>query len=196
MNRTRLRKYLYLGLLTAIFTALLWLYFSEKISVAFLFGIALGLLLLGRIINYPLRNFYQGLTAFQQQKFEAAAQLFHNFLDDVKRRPWIKKLIWWSFGVYTYDLEAMAWNNLGAIEIEKGRFATAPEFLNKALALDPNYPKPYFNLAIAAIGQSETELAEQYFQKARDLGFTNDSFDRFLGEVQQTYAGINAKFPR
>jgi len=193
MNRTLLRKLLYPALLLTIFALLIGLFFSGKISNVALFGIALGLFLLGRLINYPLRHFYQGLYAFKQQKLDEAERLFHTFLEHAERRPWIKQLVWWSFGVYAFDLEAMAWNNLGAIHIRQGRFPEARKCLEEAIALDPKYPKPFFNLAVSAIGESQIELAAQYFEKAKKLGYAGDSFDQFLTTIQEEYAYVNAK---
>ena len=193
MNRTLLRKLLYPALLLTIFGLLIGLFLRGKISTIDLFGIALGLLLLGRLINYPLRHFYQGLHAFKQQKLDEAERSFHIFLERAERRPWIKRLVWWSFGVYTFDLEAMAWNNLGAIYIRQGRLAEAKNCLEKAIALDPKYPKPFFNLAVSAIGEGQTELSTQYFEEAKKLGYAGDSFDQFLTTIQEEYAKVNAK---
>ena len=193
MNRTLLRKLIYPALLLTIFGLLTGLFLSGKISTVALFGIALGSFLLSRLINYPLRHFYQGLHAVQQQKLDEAERLFHTFLERAERRPWIKRLIWWSFGVYTFDLEAMAWNNLGAIYIRQGRLAEAKNCLEKAIALDPKYPKPFFNLAVSAIGEGQTELARQYFEEAKKLGYAGDSFDQFLTTIQEEYAKVNAK---
>jgi len=193
MNRTLLRKLLYPALLLTIFALLTGLFLSGKISTVALFGIALGLFLLGRLINYPIRHFYQGLHAFKQQKLDEAERLFHTFLERVEHRPWIKHLVWWSFGVYTFDLEAMAWNNLGAIYIRQGRLPEAKKCLEKAIALDPKYPKPFFNLAVSAIGEGQTELAAQYFEQAKKLGYAGGAFDQFLTTIQEEYAKVNAK---
>lgn len=193
MNRTTLRKIVYVILLFAVFGALAWLWKSGKISTVALVVTGIGLLLLGRIINYPLRHFYRGLRAFQQRNLDESEQLFNTFLRDLERRPWIKHLIWWSFGVYTFDLEAMTWNNLGAIQNEKGRFADARPLFEKAITLDPKYPKPYFNLAIAAAAEGQTAVAEQYFNQARELGYSGGRFDRFLTQVQQEYAALQGK---
>lgn len=193
MNRTTFRKFLYPVLLLALFGGLAALAFSGRISNHALLGIALGLLLLGRIVNYPLRHFYRGLRAFQQQQLEAAEHLFHTFLQDLERRPWIRHLIWWSFGVYTSSLEAMARNNLGAIQLRKGQFEAAQPFLLQAVALDPNYSKPYFNLAVATAGLGLREQSERYFQQAQALGYSGGSFDQFLTAVQEEYAAVNAK---
>lgn len=193
MNRTTFRKFLYPILLLALFSGLAALAFSGRISNRALFGIALGLLLLGRIINYPLRHFYRGLRAFQQQQLEPAEQLFQRFLQDLERRPWIRHLIWWSFGMYTSNLEAMTYNNLGAIRLRQGEFEAAQPFLQKAIALDPQYAKPYFNLAIAAAGLGQREQSGHYFQQAQALGYSGGSFDQFLTAVQEEYALVNAK---
>ncbi len=193
MNRTLFRKYLYIGLVLFVLLVLSALYFMDVLSLRGLLVILLALFVAGRLINYPLRNFYRGLRAFRQRQFVESEQLFRQFLADLERRPWIEQLNRFNFSLYTTNLEAMTWNNLGAIELEQGRFAQAPQFLERALQIDPAYSKAYFNMAAAAIGQHEPERAREYFQKAKDLGFTNDSFDQFLSEVQQAYAAFNSR---
>lgn len=189
MNRTTFRKLLYPLLLLTIFVVLFWLHGRGRISNLAPWGIAL--LVLSQIIRYPLRHFYQGLHAFWQRKFDKAESLFQTFLQDLERRPWIRHLIWWTIGIYSHDLEAMTWNNLGAIRIEKGQFEEAREHLERALEIDPKYPKPYFNLAAAAVGLGRMDEAERYFRQARELGYTGGSFDQFLTVIQQEYAALN-----
>ncbi|MBK8920633.1 MAG: hypothetical protein IPM81_03860 [Saprospirales bacterium] len=58
------------------------------------------------------------MRAFRARKLDEAELLFQALLLDMERRPCIKRLVWRNFGVFTFDLEAMTWNNLGAIKIE------------------------------------------------------------------------------
>ena len=192
MSKTALRKYGYIALLCAIIAFVFWLHATGRISSTSMLGSALGVLVLGRIINYPLRHFFKGLAAFRQQQWERSEGLFIAFLEDLERRPWIRYLNYWNYNAYTHSLEAMAMNNLGAIATHKNQLAEAESFLQKSLALDPLYPKPYYNLAVLAIRQQKMEMAKSYFEKSRELGFSNDSFDQFMTKVQTAYAEVNS----
>jgi tetratricopeptide (TPR) repeat protein len=185
------RKYLYFIILAALFGAVYWLWSSGKVSGRALLWIALGLLVLGRVVNYPLRSFYRGLNAFRMRKWDEAGQYFQTFLNDLERRPWIRYLGYWSFGAYTANWEAMVWNNLGAIQIEKRNLDAVPGLLNRAIALDSKYAKPYYNLAVHAVLSGEREQAAVFFEKARALGYSGGAFDQFLMQVQEAYSGLN-----
>jgi tetratricopeptide (TPR) repeat protein len=187
---TTMRKYSYFIVLATLLGLVFWGWTSNRISTRGLLWLALGLLLLGRAINYPLRHFYRGLNNFRLRKWDEAEQYFHVFLNDLAQRPWIRYLNFWNSG-YTTNLEAMTWNNLGAIQIEKRNLDAAPEFLNKAAALDARYAKPYFNLAVTAVLKGEQERAKVLFEKATDLGYSGGAFDQFLTRVQEAYAGVN-----
>ncbi|MBK8555806.1 MAG: tetratricopeptide repeat protein [Lewinellaceae bacterium] len=192
MTRTTLRKITYFGLLAVLIASVFWMRNTGLISLYGMLGLGLGLLVLGRIINYPLRHFFKGLRAFRRQQFQESEALFRQFLQDLERRPWIRHLNNWNYGLYTHDLETMAWNNLGAVATHEGRFPEAESCLQKSLLLDSKYPKPYYNLAVLAIRQAQPEKAQHYFDKARELGFSNDSFDQFMTKVQTAYAEVNS----
>ncbi len=159
----------------------------------YLLLVALGLFLSARLANYQLRYFYRGLQAFQQRDLAASEANFRIFLADAERRPWIKKLMWLSWGSYTGDIEAMGYNNLGAICLETRRLEEAKTCLQKALSLDANYAKPHYNLAVIAVLQNDAEASKLHFEETRRLGFTNSAFDQFLTKVQTDYADFNVK---
>ncbi|MEO6039911.1 MAG: hypothetical protein ABIQ93_15970 [Saprospiraceae bacterium] len=189
--KTTTRKFLYPVLLLCLFAIpVLALWAGIRSSYLLLF--ALTLFLGARLGNYQLRNFYNGLQAMQRRDWPAAETSFQAFLAEIVRRPWIKRLMWLNWGSYTGDIEAMTYNNLGAIGLETQRLDEAKVFLQKALSIDTNYAKPHYNLAVIAVLQNETEASAQHFAEAARLGFTNSSFDQFLTKVQTDYAGFNA----
>ena len=50
-----------------------------------------------------------------------------------------------------------AWNNLGSILCQEGRFAEAEPYFDRGLAVDPNYPKFYLGKANCLLQRGETE---------------------------------------
>ena len=128
-----------------------------------------------------------------QGHFAEAEPLFEAFLAKVKKKPWIKKLIVFSWGMYTRDIEVMTLNNLGAIKIEQGNFLEGKEFLDRSIAMDAQAPLPYFNLALIAAADGKKDLAEELLQKSQERGFTGSSVDQLIREAGELLARIEGK---
>ena len=121
---------------------------------------------------------------------DSALEHFTSFAQTLENRPWIKRLIWLSFGVYTTDIEAMTYNNLGACYLEKGEFTRAKTSLYHALEICPNYPIPYFNLALLYGLTRERREAVRCFQEAKRLGYDLSRFDQVLNSLSQGLANL------
>ena len=59
--------------------------------------------------------------------------------------------------------------NLGEIEFAKGEMETAVDWYEKAAAMDPNWEKPWFKLALVSLNLGDFETAKQHFQKVIDM---------------------------
>lgn len=59
--------------------------------------------------------------------------------------------------------------NLGEVEFAKGEMETAVDWYEKAAAMDPNWEKPWFKLALVSLNLGDFETAKQHFQKVIDL---------------------------
>ncbi len=121
---------------------------------------------------------------------DEAEKAFHKFLADIQERPWIKKLIFLSWGMFTPDIEAMTWNNLGVISMEQGRLEEAKEALEKVVLMDPECPLPYNNLAIIAAAKGDETEAKALFEKSQKLGYTRSSFDQMIHHSGELLARV------
>jgi tetratricopeptide (TPR) repeat protein len=75
---------------------------------------------------------------------------------------------------------AGAWNLLGALEQDSGRWGDALRCFDEALALEPSYPGAWFNLAQGWDGQGRHDLAWKAYGKAiaADPNFAEAYFGR------------------
>jgi tetratricopeptide (TPR) repeat protein len=189
--KNKYKKYIYLFVLFDIIAITLILIYFFGLPAYILIISGLLLLLIGRLVNYPLRNFYRGFSALNGQDWEAAEDYFLTFLKEIEEQPWKKKLMYYNFGNYTSDIDAMAHNNLGLVYLEKGAFDKAEDHLNKALSIDKQYSKAYYNLAVVRLLQQKPEEAKPLFEKAVEFGFENSSYDQFISNVQKVYGEVN-----
>ena len=186
----RIRKLLYplYLLIVLLIAAALIAAFPQRQEV--LLFVVLLLFLPGRVQGYFYRDFFRGRREMGVGEFDAALDHFSTFAENVRSRPWLKRLIWLSFGVYTTDIEAMTHNNLGACYLEKGEITKSKTALYRALEICPTYPIPYFNLALLYGLTGERREAVRCFQEAKRLGYDLSRFDQVLNSLSQGLANI------
>ena len=59
--------------------------------------------------------------------------------------------------------------NLGEVDFARGDIDAAAGWYEKAAAIDPNWEKPWFKLALLALNKGDVETAKQNFQKVVDM---------------------------
>jgi len=147
------------------------------------------LLIPGRIQRSVFRDFYQGRRLLGGAHYAQAAESFERFLQVTQEQPWRKRLIWLSWPIYTTDIEAMAWNNLGAATLWLGDLSSASSAFREALDLDPDYAQPYFNIAVLQVMQGDHEAARQSVQQAATLGYAGATQDAVTQAAQSLQSG-------
>ncbi|MCI0380527.1 MAG: hypothetical protein L0215_23315 [Gemmataceae bacterium] len=154
--------------------------------------IVLLLLLPGRLQGLFFRDLFRGRRLLAMGKPEQSKIYSVQFLEQIRKRPWQKRLLWLNWGIYTTDVEVMALNNTAAAHLECGRLDRAESLFFDAIELDPKCPLPYFNLAIIAEIRGDREKAEAYVKEASVRGYTMSVTDKMVamaGELLARYEG-------
>jgi len=152
--------------------------------------VGLVLLLPGRLQAFFLRKLFRGRRLLDSGEPKQALEQFFAFLDQLSKNPWQKALIWLSWAIYTPDVVAMAWNNIGACHTNLGNFNQAKRAFLEALVIDPKYPLPHLNLARIAIVEGDRPEAEHQLEGARSLGYSSTSIDQLVDQAQALLARI------
>ena len=166
-DKSRLLYALAILLAGGIGLAVSW-YFGFRPST--LIVIAILLIIPGRIPALLWREFYTGQRAMQLGDHELARASYIAFLEKVRAQPWLKRLMYVKWGVHTWDIEAMALNNLGSTFVEKGEPQQAIRWYEAALAVDPEYGAPYANLAVIGYSRGDEAEATRLLDRAHALG--------------------------
>ena len=154
--------------------------------------VAMILLVPGRIQGYYWRDFFRGRRLLGQGEAKEAISYFARFLDQLAARPWLKKLIWLSWGMYTRDIEAMTRTNLGVAHMYLGDVRTAEQHLRAAMQLDVESPLPWYNLGIINTVRGDGDTAAEAFKRARRFGYSgnvSDQIVRTIGEALARFEG-------
>lgn len=179
-NRTSRYKLVHLAVVLLGVAVVLALLILLRLGPVAALLVALAFLVPGRVQGYYWRGFFRGRRALGAGQLEASVEQFESFLERLRRRPWLKSLVWLSGSVYTRDVEVMTLNNLGAAWIQLGDWTKAGDVLKRAREKDPESPLPVFNLALLAQVRGEEEKARELLRRATELGYRRTSVDRLI----------------
>ena len=83
--------------------------------------------------------------------------------------------------------KALAWAMLGSIRLEEGKYQESAQFLNKALALNPNLSGAWTTLGDCYVLQSKPGLAGESFEKALKLDPANNQARYDLAKLDTSF---------
>lgn len=87
----------------------------------------------------------------------------------LQTRMWSSPERLWQDAINKYPQNPRAYNNLGTVLIESGRYEDAIILFNRAIELDPNYYDPYNNLGFAYLKSGNYALAKDAIEEALRL---------------------------
>ena len=154
------------------------------------FLVALLFFIPGRISSAFLKDLYQSRSLLARERFAEAMQSGERFLETIAREPWRRKLIYLTWSLYTWDVEAMARNNIGAAAMMLGDFEKARRELQAALATDRAYALPYANLSAIEATLGNREESERFATLARRNGYSEQAIAGLVGKLGAAYARI------
>ena len=154
--------------------------------------VALCFLLPARITSYCWREFYAGQRLMQQENFGKANGKYETFLSQIRSRPWMKNLIIFKWGFFTWNIEAMTLNNLGLSYLEMNDLESARRYFDRAVALDPLYSVPYSNLAILSYVKGDDAQGRQLLSQSRSLGYSQFDEARAKKEAISTRSRLDS----
>ncbi len=158
--------------------------------------VALLLLVPGRIQAFYYSDLFTGRRFLDSGEPEKAILFIERFLASIKRHPQRGKLLWLSWSIYTPSVVAMAINNLGIARLGLGQVNEAEQSFTKALAEDPLYPLPHFNLAIVHELRGNRAGAVEAVERAHQLGYTGVTLDTVIRKSQSLLAFVDGRAAR
>ena len=186
-HRVARNRVLYFIVWLAILGSFGYLVTNYQLEFYQLFFVALIFLLPGRIVHYFWRDFFRGRRKLSRQKYDAAIESFYRFLLNVESSPSIKWLMFFSYGLYSFKVEAVTLNYLGVCYLHQKSLELAERSFQKSLEIDAKYVMAYKHLSALAIVRNEMEKAKQYYADARKHGFPNVKFETFEKTVRDDY---------
>ncbi|MCD8290950.1 MAG: hypothetical protein LUC91_05555, partial [Prevotella sp.] len=127
--------------------------------------------LIGRSDEQIMAQYKEDPTALSLDELLYAASL----VDDIDAKDDIYKK---ATTIYPNDYRA--YNNVGAIEFEKGNDGEAEKYLSKALSINGNCAEANANLALVALKEGNISDAETYIAK----GTAADCYKKVLGSLK------------
>ncbi len=133
------------------------------------------------------KTFYDGKKMLYKKQFKSAAGKFEVFLKELEEKPWLNNLKMFNIGIYTHNLQAQCYNNIGICYLESKSYKKATNYFNKAIELDDIFCIPYYNLAIIKLIHDNEVEAEDYLLQSIKRGYNKVKFGQLKGYVMMKY---------
>lgn len=190
-HRVARNRVLYFMVLSLVLITFAYLMTEFQWELYQLLIIAFIFLIPGRLVQYFWRDFFKGRKSLEKGNFEKAIQRFELFLKDIEESPWIKWLMFFSHGLYSFKVEAVALVYVARCHIHKKELDQAELFLNKALQVDPKYSLAFFYLAVVYELRNDEASSRRYFDLARANGYPKMKFENLSVFIRDEYAESN-----
>ena len=200
MTRTGAYKAMYISMRTIVGLVVVGAGFAIVSHRTMLAGALLVVLVLlsvpGRVQAFFWSDLLAGLHHLNRRDYARSKRYSEHFLERLRVRPRLKRLIWLGTSSYTRDAETMALNNLGAAELGLGDKDAARAHFLRAIESDPTCPLPYRNMAILTLrtGGSSADV-KPWVDKAWALGLRNDWSGRIVKAARRRNAARSAAGP-
>jgi len=152
--------------------------------------VALLFFLPGRVSSHFLKDLYRSRRFFDLERYDEAIERGEDFLETLRAEPWRSKLIYLTWSLYSWNVEAIARNNIGAASMMKGNADRARREFMAALARDPNYALPYANLAALEAAAGAQEESERLAALACRNGYSGRRTEKLVDRVAAAYAKL------
>ncbi len=153
--------------------------------------IALVFLIPGRLVKYYWRDFFKGRKCLQKGNFDEAIQRFQLFITEVHESPWIKWLMFFSYGLYSFKVEAVAQAYLAKCHVHKNELQQAESCLSKALEVDHKFPIALYTMAVVSALKNDEAASRRYFDLARENGYPKMKFENLKNAIREEYNSPN-----
>lgn len=136
------------------------------------------------------------LEEFSKLSAEAPASLFKKAVDLFQSHDFDQAKMLFKIVIEKEPENAMALYYYGLIEMERGNFAGANQYLTKALVLQPWNDKYLYHIGLLNYRQGKFLAAEEYFQKALKVNsdYAQAYYDGNPYQVKQTASMSNQRF--
>lgn len=185
--RNRALYFIVWGILLGAFA-----YVTTQYTLRFqeLVGLAVVAILPGRIVSFFWKDFFRGKRLMKYGEWAGASHCFEGFLEKVERVPSLKWLMFFSYGLYSFKVEAVALTYDAHCLLHLKDFEAAARKLERALAIDTQYTAAYRASAALAVLRGSLSQAELFYEKALRYGEPRAvPFDEFRHQVESQYKG-------
>jgi len=155
--------------------------------------VGVGLLLLNFIAGFLIRD-HLAITRYTAKKNYAKVRMHSARLAFLLNRFRVLKWLMRFYGA-SRDWEAISLNALGRAEIALLMDGKAQRHLKDAMALEPTFPQPYYNMGRLALQAGARVEAKAWFEKAIALGMEIPDLDQRIAYTDITPISPSAYAP-
>lgn len=186
-HRVARNRFLYIILLGLIITGFGYLMINYQLKMYQMVLMATIILIPNRLARYYWFDFFAGKRELRRKRPEQATIRFRQFLETLRGAPWVKWLMFFSYGLYSFKVEAVALVYLGHAWLYLKKYDDAEKAFRDALLVDDKYVMAKRGLAAVYILRGQKNEAQKWLDLACRFGHPKISFDKFEELTRKEY---------
>ncbi|MBX7150076.1 hypothetical protein K1X84_00450 [bacterium] len=186
-HRVARNRVLYFIIWLVLLSAFAYLVTNYQLEFYQLLFLAVIFLLPGRLVKYFWRDFFRGKKQLIRGKYDRSIELFNSFLQKIQTVPLLKWLMFFSSGLYSFKVEAVALTYLAIAYLHKKELDSTENHLKRALTIDTKYTLAFKYYAVLALFRGDEIQSRHYLNEALRHGLPKTSFDEFRQSIQKEF---------
>jgi tetratricopeptide (TPR) repeat protein len=174
MKRTQRNLFIIMAAMVAFYSIVTRLPWQAALAVA-------GAALVGFIaLAVWGRDYLAARRHARRRQWPLAIERYQRFERKALKAGWRRLAVVLCLGVYSFDVPAIARNEIGQAYVNANDLEQAAAWLRSALQRDPQYAVPYVNLGVIAALRRDAAGARREMSKAVQLGYNVQAAQRIL----------------
>ena len=174
MKRTQRNLFIIMAAMVAFYSIVTRLPWQAALAVA---GAALAGFIALAVWG---RDYFVARRHARKRQWPLAIERYQRFEQKALKAAWRRFAIVLALSVYSFDVPAIARNEIGQAYINANDLEQAATWLRSALRRDPQYAVPCVNLGVIAALRRDAAGARREMSKAVQLGYNVQAAQRLL----------------
>jgi len=188
MNRVLRNRILYFIVWSSLLIGFGFVLSNYELNFQEMVLLAIIAVLPSRFVAHLWKDFFYGKRLMRRKEWESAATCFQHFLTQLKKMPSLKWLMFFSYGLYSFKVEAVARTYLAECFLHLKKTDEAESHIRQALQIDTQYSYAMLMSATLDLLREHEDDGRKHLEEAIAHGLPRMTFETFRQTVAEDYS--------
>jgi len=188
LNRVLRNRILYFIVWSSLLIGFGFVLSSYELNFQEMVLLAIVAVLPSRLVAHLWKDFFYGKRLMKLEKWDGAVTCFQHFLVQLEKVPSLKWLMFFSYGLYSFKVEAVTRTYLAECYLHLKRLEEAEPHLQQALKIDTQYSYAMLMFATLELLQGRENESRKSLEQAVAHGSPRMTFEIFRQTTAEDFA--------